>query len=158
MEEQPWKLLIVGPDLNTTSLVECMSDFKMTQLEMSSGEKRHEIVVERLAEVLEDHQNELLELLENDNIPTVYWGTACTGIPHFGYLVPMLKIADFLRANCRVKILLADIHAYLDNMKTTLELCGHRAEFYKVIIRELLISVGVPIEKLCFVKGSDFQL
>lgn len=125
---------------------------------MFSVEERHRIVVDRLAEVLEDHENELEELLENDNVPTVYWGTACTGIPHFGYLVPMLKIADFLRANCRVKILFADIHAYLDNMKTTLELCSHRTEFYKFLIKELLMTVGVPIEKLCFVRGSDFQL
>ena len=31
-----------------------------------------------------------------------------------GYLVPLLKLADFLHAGCRVTILLADLHAQLD--------------------------------------------
>ena len=48
---------------------------------------------------------------------TLYWGTATTGKPHVAYFVPMSKIADFLMAGCKVTILFADLHAYLDNMK-----------------------------------------
>ena len=34
----------------------------------------------------------------------LYWGTATTGKPHIAYFVPMMKIADFLRAGCEVII------------------------------------------------------
>lgn len=32
----------------------------------------------------------------------VYWGTATTGRPHIAYFVPISKIADFLKAGCKV--------------------------------------------------------
>ena len=32
----------------------------------------------------------------------LYWGTATTGKPHVAYFVPMIKIADFLKAGCEV--------------------------------------------------------
>ena len=59
---------------------------------------------------------------------SIYWGTATTGRPHIAYFVPMTKIADFLAAGCRVKILLADLHAYLDNMKAPWELLALRTK------------------------------
>lgn len=34
----------------------------------------------------------------------------------------MLKIGDYLKAGCHVTILFADLHAYLDNMKSNWEL------------------------------------
>lgn len=88
----------------------------------------------------------------------VYWGTATTGRPHCGYFVPQIKIAELLAANCEVTILLADIHAYLDNMKAPLELIEFRAKYYSSTVRALLKSLGVDISKLKFVMGSDYQL
>ncbi len=88
----------------------------------------------------------------------IYWGTAPTGKPHLGYFVPMLKIADFLEAGCQVTILFANIHAYLDNMKSTWELLDKRTKYYEIMIKEMLKSLGVPLDKLKFVKGTDFQL
>jgi len=84
-------------------------------------------------------------------------GTATTGRPHCGYFVPIVKIAHFLRAGCKVKILLADIHGFLDNIKAPELLVGFRAEYYKHVITALLKSVNVPIEKLEFVLGSSYQ-
>lgn len=69
----------------------------------------------------------------------------------------MVKIAHFLRAGCKVKILLADIHGFLDNIKAPELLVGFRAEYYKFVIVALLKSVNVPIEKLEFVLGSSYQ-
>ena len=54
----------------------------------------------------------------------------------------MSKIADFLRAGCEVTILFADVHAYLDNLKSTWELLKHRAEYYAQIIKGMLMSIG----------------
>ncbi|ROK35759.1 Tyrosine--tRNA ligase, cytoplasmic [Anabarilius grahami] len=88
----------------------------------------------------------------------VYWGTATTGKPHVAYFVPMSKIADFLKAGCEVTILFADLHAYLDNMKAPWELLELRVKYYEQIIKAMLESIGVPLDKLKFVKGTDFQL
>lgn len=85
-------------------------------------------------------------------------GTATTGRPHCGYFVCIVKIAHFLRAGCAVKILLADIHGFLDNLKAPIELVKHRAKYYQFVITALLKSVNVPIERLEFVLGSSYQL
>ncbi len=54
-------------------------------------------------------------------------------------------------------ILMADIHAKLDSLKSSRELVQWRVEYYKRIIMALLKAVGVPTEKLRFVIGSSFQ-
>ena len=89
---------------------------------------------------------------------TLFTGTATTGRPHCGYFVPIIKIAHFLKAGCKVKILLADIHGFLDNLKAPIELVQFRAEYYKFVITALLKSVNVPIERLEFILGSSYQL
>lgn len=70
----------------------------------------------------------------------------------------MIKIAQFLRAGCRVKILLADIHGFLDNLKAPIELVNFRADYYRFAITSLLKAVGVSLDRLEFVLGSSYQL
>lgn len=70
----------------------------------------------------------------------------------------MVKIAHFLRAGCTVKILLADIHGFLDNLKAPIELVKFRAEYYQFVITSLLRSLNVPIDRLQIVFGSSHQL
>ena len=50
------------------------------------------------------------------------------------------------------------MHAYLDNMKAPWELLSLRVQYYERVIKAMLKSIGVPLEKLKFVKGSDYQL
>lgn len=88
----------------------------------------------------------------------IYWGTATTGKPHLGYFVPIYKIADFLRAGCEVTILFADLHGYLDNMKSSWELLEYRCQYYRLIITRMLEVIGVDLTKLKFVRGSSYQL
>jgi len=90
--------------------------------------------------------------------PKCYWGTAPTGRPHVGYFVPLTKIADFLRADVEVKILLADIHAFLDNLKAPLDLVGHRTKYYKFLLLAVFESLGISTSRLTFVEGSSYQL
>jgi len=90
--------------------------------------------------------------------PRVYWGTATTGRPHVAYLVPMTKLADFLAAGCEVVVLLADLHAYLDNMKAPWALIRDRTRYYEAVIRAMLRAIGVPTHRLAFVQGTDFEL
>lgn len=118
-------------------------------------EERLNLITRNLQEIV--NEDKIKEILLERNLK-IYWGTAPTGSPSFGYLVPLYKIADFLKADCEVTILFADLHAYLDSMKSTWELLGSRTEYYKFLITELLISIGVPTEKLKFIKGTSYQL
>ncbi|KAI9151084.1 Tyrosine--tRNA ligase cytoplasmic [Blastocladiella emersonii ATCC 22665] len=88
----------------------------------------------------------------------LYWGTAPTGKPHIGYFVPLVKIADFLQAGCHVTVLFANLHAFLDNMKAPWEQLQSRTKYYEHLIKAVLSSVGVPIDKLRFVVGTEYQL
>ncbi|XP_070567902.1 tyrosine--tRNA ligase, cytoplasmic-like [Ptychodera flava] len=117
---------------------------------------KHNFITRNLQEVLGDDR--LLNLLKEGKEINIYWGTATTGKPHVAYFVPMIKIADFLRAGCHVTILLADLHAYLDNMKAPWQLLNLRTQYYEVVIKGMLESIGVPLEKLKFVRGTDYQL
>ncbi|RKP23170.1 Aminoacyl-trna synthetase cytokine [Syncephalis pseudoplumigaleata] len=117
-------------------------------------EQKLELIVRNLQEVI--GEAEILKILQERDLK-LYWGTAPTGRPHIGYCVPMVKIADFLSAGCEVTILLADIHAFLDNLKAPIDQVTHRTNYYAEVVKALLRSIGVPIEKLKFVVGSEYQ-
>lgn len=118
-------------------------------------EEKYHLITRNLQEIVGD---EKLKTILKERDLRIYWGTATTGKPHIAYFVPMSKISDFLKAGCEVTILLADLHAYLDNMKAPWNLLEKRTEYYETIIKSALKSIGVPIEKLKFVKGTDYQL
>ncbi|KZV65646.1 tyrosine tRNA ligase [Peniophora sp. CONT] len=121
-----------------------------------SAAERLDIIKRGLGEILGGEKIEAI--LNEGRTPKGYWGTATTGRPHIGYFVPMTKIADFLRAGVEMKILIADIHAFLDNLKAPFELIEKRSQYYERLIFTVLKSLGVPVEKLVFVKGSSYQL
>lgn len=121
----------------------------------SSTDDKVAVVVRNLQEVL--GQDRLHEIMAERDLK-IYWGTATTGKPHVGYFVPMSKIADFLKAGCEVTVLFADLHAYLDNMKAPWDLLALRTNYYEQIIKSMLKSIGVAIDKLKFVRGTDYQL
>ncbi|XP_031442226.1 tyrosine--tRNA ligase, cytoplasmic isoform X2 [Clupea harengus] len=123
--------------------------------EQLSPDEKFELITRNLQEVL--GEDKLKQVLQERELK-VYWGTATTGKPHVAYFVPMSKIADFLKAGCEVTILFADLHAYLDNMKAPWELLALRTQYYEQVIKAMLESIGVPLDKLKFVKGTDFQL
>ncbi|KAI9470879.1 MAG: tyrosyl-tRNA synthetase [Benjaminiella poitrasii] len=118
-------------------------------------DQKYELITRNLQEVL--GTEELKKVLAERDLK-MYWGTAPTGRPHIGYFVPMTKIADFLSAGVEMTVLFADIHAFLDNMKAPLELVQHRVKYYEHLIKAVLTSIGVPIEKLKFVVGSSYEL
>ncbi|KAH7189152.1 uncharacterized protein B0J16DRAFT_285064 [Fusarium flagelliforme] len=120
-----------------------------------SNEERLDLIKENLAEVLNP---EIIEgILAEGRNPKIYWGTATTGRPHCGYLVPAVKIAQYLAAGCEVTVLLADIHGFLDNLKAPIELVEMRAQYYKFVVESMLKSCGVSTDKLRFVLGSSYQ-
>ncbi|XP_050069456.1 tyrosine--tRNA ligase, cytoplasmic [Anopheles maculipalpis] len=121
---------------------------------LTPEEKEH-LITRNLQEVL--GQDNLHAILKERDLK-IYWGTATTGKPHIAYFVPMAKVADFLKAGCEVTILFADLHAYLDNMKAPWSLLQERTKYYEAVIKAMLSSLGVPLEKLRFVCGTDYQL
>ncbi len=43
-------------------------------------------------------------------------------------------------------------------MKAPWELLALRTQYYEQVIKAMLTSLNVPLDKLKFVKGSDYQL
>ena len=119
---------------------------------MKSKEK-FDLLTRNLQEIITE--DELKDLLDKNKDISVYWGTMPTGSISVAYFFPMLKIADFLKAGLKVKILVADLHAALDGVPW--ELLESRTNYYKKAIVLILKTIGVDIKKLEFIKGSDIQ-
>ena len=116
-------------------------------------EDKFELIKRNTEEIL--GEEDLKKLLNQNKKPVAYIGTAPTGRPHIGYFLWGLKVADLLKAGFKVKILLADLHAALDNVSW--DILDKRYDYYKKIIPLMLKSIGADIKNLEFVKGSDFQ-
>jgi tyrosyl-tRNA synthetase len=115
---------------------------------------------ERMALVTRNTQEvvslkELEDLLKKKKQPSVYLGTAITGRPHIGYFVWVLKMADFIKAGFKVKLLLADMHGALDG--TPWNVLEKRYKYYHAIIPLMFEAVGADLSKLELVKGSSYQ-
>ena len=121
---------------------------------MVSAQEKFELIKRNTDEII--GEEDLKKLLAEKKKPVVYWGTAPTGKPHVGYFLPMLKIADLLKVGFHVKILLADLHAALDN--TPWIVLERRYDYYKKVIPLMIQAMGVDTKELEFVKGSELQL
>ena len=113
---------------------------------------KFELAKQNTKEILTE--DELRELLKTKSNPTAYWGIAPTGPVHMGYLATMGKIFDFSKAGIKTKIMIADIHAALDDLKTPWDEIQKRREYVKKCL-ELAIPWKTKPE---FVFGSDFEL
>ncbi len=117
------------------------------------AKKRIELVKRNLFEII--GEKELDKKLKSKKEVSIYWGAMPTGSISVAYFFPMLKIADFLKANCKVKILLADLHAMLDGV--SFDVLEKRYDYYQKAILLILKTIGVDVKKLKFIKGSDLQ-
>ncbi len=120
-----------------------------------SVDEKLELITRGLAEVLDVDR---IRMILEERPLKIYWGTAPTGRIHIGYLIQILKIADYLKAGCIVTILFADLHAKLDNLKSNDELVGHRCAYYEKMIKSIFKVLDVPMDKLTFTFGTNFQL
>ncbi|MBC2763262.1 MAG: tyrosine--tRNA ligase [ANME-2 cluster archaeon] len=98
-------------------------------------------------------QEELERLLETKESPTAYVGYEPSGKIHMGHVLTVNKLIDLQNAGFKVTVLLADVHAYL-NEKGTMEEVKKVADFNK----ECFIALGLEEGKTNFVYGSDYQL
>ena len=118
-------------------------------------DERIELVCAHTEEVVS--REELEQLFVAKESPHAYMGFAPTGMMHIGHMVPIRKIADFLNAGCRFTFLVADLHAFLDDNKSPWELLDDRFTVYKQCAVGVLKAFGAPLDKVEFVRGSDFE-
>ncbi len=98
-------------------------------------------------------EDELRELLETNEKPKAYVGYEPSGEIHLGHMMTVNKLMDLQQAGFEVIVLLADVHAYL-NEKGDFDEIAKIAEYNK----KAFIALGLDESKAKFVLGSDFQL
>lgn len=118
---------------------------------MSVDEKLR-IIKKNVCEIVKE--DELKKLLKESKKPVVYHGFEPSGEGlHIGTMVGVNKHLDFQRVGFKLKLLCADLHAFL-NKKGSLAKINHIAELYIAGFEAL----GVDMKKAEVVMGSDFQL
>ena len=120
------------------------------------AEARRELVLRHTEEVVTDE--ELGELLAGDAVPRLYVGYAPTGEMHIGHYTTMRKLVDFLDAGIDVTVLIADLHAHLDDEKSPFDLLEARSDYYQVAIEAMIDAAGGHARQVEFVRGSEFEL
>ncbi len=113
-------------------------------------ERRFDLITRGTTEVITEA--ELRELLKGEKL-AAYCGYEPSGKIHFGHALTVQKLVDLQAAGARVIVLLADLHAYL-NDKGTLEELRRVAEYN----RHCFIALGLDPKRTEFMLGSDFQL
>ena len=121
---------------------------------MNTGQ-RVDLVSRHTQEVVTNE--ELAELFDAGD-PTAYIGYAPTGEMHIGHFTTIRKLADFLRAGVEVTVLIADLHAHLDDNKSPFDLLDARSAYYETAIEGMIDAAGAEPGDVEFVRGTDFQL
>jgi len=111
-----------------------------------------ELIKKNTAEIITE--DELNSLLKSKKTVKAYWGRAPTGPIHMGHIVSLSKIFDLQNAGIDVTILIADIHASLDDLKAPWDETEKRINYTTKAI-ELTLPWKI---KPKFVIGSSFQL
>jgi tyrosyl-tRNA synthetase len=57
-----------------------------------------------------------------------------------------------------VTVLVADLHAHLDDAKSPFELLDARSSYYRTAIEAMIAAAGADPEAVSFVRGTEFQL
>jgi tyrosyl-tRNA synthetase len=102
--------------------------------------------------------SEIEALFESEDDPHAYIGYAPTGEMHIGHFTTMRKLADFLAADVGVTVLVADLHAHLDDEKSPFELLDARSRYYEAAIRGMIEAAGQDPDAVEFVRGTEYQL
>ncbi|MHC1593555.1 MAG: tyrosine--tRNA ligase, partial [Methermicoccaceae archaeon] len=110
---------------------------------------RVELISRNTVEVI-THE-ELSELLEATSRPRAYAGYEPSGKIHMGHVLTVNKLIDLQNAGFEVVVLLADLHAYL-NEKGTLEEVRQMADMNRACFKAL------GLEDATYLYGSDYQL
>lgn len=122
---------------------------------MDTNEKIH-LITRNCQEILTEE--DLKKLIENNTELRHYIGFEISGMVHLGTgLISMGKIADFLKAGVKCKILLADFHSYLNNKLggnwTNIRIATEN--YFKEGLIASLKCFGIDESQVEFVTGKD---
>ncbi|PWB54764.1 MAG: tyrosine--tRNA ligase [Candidatus Methanoperedenaceae archaeon] len=98
-------------------------------------------------------QEELEAIINSEKQPSAYVGYEPSGKIHMGHVLTVNKLLDLEQAGFKINVLLADVHAYL-NEKGTMEEVRKIADYNK----RCFIALGLDEKNTNFVLGSSYQL
>ncbi|MEF8801786.1 MAG: tyrosine--tRNA ligase [Halolamina sp.] len=110
----------------------------------------HDLLTRNAAEVVTE--DEVEKLAEEPEGKRAYVGYEPSGVLHIGHMLGANKLIDLQDAGMEVVILLADVHAYL-NDKGTFEEIRETA----TRMQEQFVAYGLDEERTEFRLGSEFQ-
>ncbi len=111
----------------------------------------HELITRNADEVVTE--DEVRALANAPEGKRAYVGYEPSGVLHIGHMLTATKLIDLQDAGFEVTVLLADVHAYL-NDKGSFEEIRETAERMKA----QFIAYGLDEERTAFVLGSEYQL
>jgi tyrosyl-tRNA synthetase len=111
----------------------------------------YDLITRNAEEVVTDE--EIRELADDSDGKRAYVGYEPSGVLHIGHMLTANKLIDLQDAGFEVVILLADVHAYL-NDKGTFEEIRDTAERMKA----QFVAYGLDENRTEFVYGSEYQL
>ena len=110
-------------------------------------EERLELVRRNTVETVTEE--ELVDVLKTKERPVVYCGYEPNGPVHLGHFVTMIKLMDFDKAGFKVKVLLADVHAFL-NRKGSEEELNRDVQVWRKTVEAIGLNADVIL-------GSSFE-
>lgn len=113
-----------------------------------SNKEKFEILKRNTVEIVTNE--ELKKIIRTKQKPMVYCGFEPSGPIHLGHLVTIRKLLDLQRIGFKVKVLLADLHAFL-NKKGEEEFIQKQVRDWKKGIK----AIGLDNAK--FIKGRSFE-
>lgn len=112
-------------------------------------EEKITMIKEGTLEIIEEEE---LERKINKENPVAYTGYEPSGKIHLGHAITIMKLKQLQTLGFKIKILLADYHAFL-NGKGTIEEIVETAEYNKKCFK----SLGLDDDKTEYILGSKFQ-
>ena len=122
--------------------LEVSGEFALDKLELAMRNTEEIVTVD-----------ELKGLLELPRRPRAYVGYETSGKVHLGHMLTANKLLDLQKVGFDVVVLLADLHAFL-NEKGSLEEVRKIADYN----RDCFMALGLDPERTEFVYGTDYQL
>ena len=102
-------------------------------------QNRFELIKRNTAEVISE--DKLKEILKSKKKPIVYCGYEPSGDLHIGHYVTILKLKDMEDVGFKVKILLADWHAWL-NKKGDWKFISEQAKKWEKAFKKIGIKLS----------------
>ena len=88
----------------------------------------------------------------------ILWEVNVTDKPSIDILVHLAKIRDFVSIDCNVTILVNDVLSHLNGGEVSLPVASCRADYFIALMKSTCDIYSIPINKITFIKGSEFQL